>query len=131
MAMLTDNARGLFDAPNLVWATTQRPDGSAHSTVVWADVDGDDVRFNTAQHRVKAKHLRSNPQVSLSVLDPEQGFHWASVSGTAEITPEGADAHIDSLAKKYLGVDEYPFRNAEETRVIVRVKITDVLDSNG
>jgi PPOX class probable F420-dependent enzyme len=119
---LTDNARALFEGKNLAWVTTLRPDGSPHNTVVWADVDGDDVVFNTAVGRAKDDHLKANPQVSVSVLDPENSQRFASISGTAELSTEGADDLIDSLAHKYLGVDNYPYRNPAEQRINVRVK---------
>ena len=111
---LSANARDLFSAPNLGWATTLRPDGTPHNTVVWVDVDGDDVVFNTAVDRVKEQHMRSDPRVSVSVLDPENSQRFASITGTAQLSTEDGDAVIDKLAHKYLGVDSYPFRNAAE-----------------
>ena len=119
---LSDNARALFKGKNLAWVTTIRPDGSPHNTVVWADVDGDDVVFNTAVGRVKDDHLKANPKVSVSVLDPDNSQRFASISGTAEVTTDGADDLIDALANKYLGVDSYPYRNPAEQRISVRVK---------
>ena len=128
MTELSDNARRLFAAPHLAWATTVRPDGTPHSTVVWADVDGDDVIFNTAVGRAKERHLRANPSVAVSVLDPENAWHYSSVSGTAELTTDDGDAVIDRLAQKYLGVETYPFRQPDEQRVTVRVRVTSVID---
>nr|BFE79942.1 hypothetical protein GCM10020093_025430 [Planobispora longispora] len=121
MEKLTDDARKLLQRPVHGWAATVRPDGSLHSTVVWVDVDGDDVIFNTAVGRAKERHLRANPQVSVSVLDPEDAFHLVSVSGVARLELEGADRVIDGLAKKYLGVDTYPYRQPGEQRITVRV----------
>ena len=37
------------------------------------------------------------------------------------ITRDGADEHIDFLAKKYLGEDSYPYRQPDERRVIIKV----------
>lgn len=128
MTELSDNARSLFSAPHLAWATTLRPDGTPHSTVVWADVDGDDVIFNTAVGRAKERHLRANPQVAVSVLDPQNAWHYSSVSGSAELTTEDGDAVIDRLAQKYMGVETYPFRQPGEQRVTVRVRATSVID---
>ena len=108
--------------------TTLRPDGSPHNTVVWADVDGDDVVFNTAVGRAKDDHLKANPQVSVSVLDPDDSQRFASISGTAEVTTEGADDLIDALARKYLGVDSYPVHNAAERRISVRVKAVALVE---
>jgi PPOX class probable F420-dependent enzyme len=121
MAKLDDAAKALINRPIDGWVTLVRPDGSLHSTVVWVDVDGDEVLFNTAVGRVKERYLRADPRVSVSVLDPDDKYHYLSVSGTARFEEEGADAHIDRLAKKYLGADSYPFRQQGEQRITVRI----------
>ncbi|WP_018501058.1 PPOX class F420-dependent oxidoreductase [Parafrankia discariae] len=131
MGKLEDGAKALLEQPFHGWVTTLTADGSPHSTVVWVDVDGDDVLFNTAVGRVKEKHLRKDPRVSVGVLDPEDRYHVVSVTGTATLDTEGADAHIDRLAKKYLGVDSYPFRQPGEQRIIVRITPTKVIYSAG
>ena len=119
MAALDEKARKFLEQPFVGEVTTLRPDGSPHSTVVWVDTDTDVVMFNTAVGRAKERHLRKDPRIALIVVDPENVYRWVSISGTAELTTEGADAQIDKLAKKYLGQDEYPWRNPEETRVKV------------
>ncbi|RDI73687.1 PPOX class putative F420-dependent enzyme [Gaiella occulta] len=111
-------------------ATTLRADGSPHSTVVWVDADGDSVSFNTARGRAKERNILRDPRLSLVVVDPQNAYRWLAVTGTAELVDEGADAHIDKLAKKYLGADSYPFRTPEEVRVIVRIRPARV-DSMG
>jgi len=127
VARLSDAQRAFIeDNPFVGTVTTLRADGSPHSTVVWVDTDGDAVRFNTARHRVKAKHIVRDPRVSVTVIDPQDQFRWVGVTGTAELIDAGADAHIDSLAKKYLGADSYPFRNAEEQRVTIRITVEKV-----
>jgi len=90
--------------------------------VVWVDTDTDVVMFNTAVGRAKERHLRKDPRIALIVVDPENVYRWVSISGTAELTTEGADAQIDKLAKKYLGQDEYPWRNPEEERITVKIR---------
>ena len=123
MAALTDEQRSfLRDNAYAGVVTTLRGDGSPHTTVVWIDEEGGDVVFNTARGRAKDVNLVRDGRASVLVLDPNDQYKWVSVSGPVEMTEEGADASIDHLAKKYLGVDEYPYRNAEETRVIVRVR---------
>ncbi|GGL54115.1 TIGR03618 family F420-dependent PPOX class oxidoreductase [Planomonospora parontospora] len=131
MGKLNDDAKELLRRPVHGWVTTLRPDGSLHSTVVWVDVDGDDVVFNTAVGRAKERHLRADPRVSVSVLDPQDAFHLVSVSGTARLEQEGADAVIDRLAKKYLNVDSYPYRQPGEQRITVRVAPEQVIYSAG
>jgi PPOX class probable F420-dependent enzyme len=121
MAVLTDKARTFLQQPFVGEVTTPRPDGSPHTTVVWVDVDTDEVIFNTAVGRAKERYLRKDPRVSLIVVDPEDANRWVSVSGTAELDTNGADEEIDKLARKYLGADSYPWRTPEEQRINVRI----------
>jgi PPOX class probable F420-dependent enzyme len=124
MAQLDDKARKfLADNAFAATVTTLRADGSPHSTIVWVDVVDDGTpSFNTARGRAKARHLENDPRVSLMMVDPADQYRWVAIDGTAELTEDGADAQIDKLAKKYLDADEYPFRNAEETRLQVRIR---------
>ena len=101
---------------------TLNVDGSPQVTPVWVDYDGTHVRFNTAKGRLKDKNLRRNPSVALAISDPDNPYRYVQVRGrVTEVTESGADAHIDSLAKKYLGQDKYPYRQAGEVRVIYKV----------
>jgi PPOX class probable F420-dependent enzyme len=131
MAKLTEDALALLRQPIHAWVTTVRSDGSLHSTVIWVDTDGEDVIFNTAIGRAKERHMRKNPNVSISVLDPADAYHFLSVSGAARRETEGANKVIDALAKKYLGVDSYPFHQPSEQRVTVRVPPSKVIYSPG
>ena len=131
MAKLGEQQRRFLEEnPYVGIATTLRDDGSPHSTVVWVDVTNGKVGFNTARGRAKPRHLERDPRASLLVVDPNNPYKWVAVSGHAELTEEGADKQIDKLAKKYLGKDEYPFRNPQETRVSVRIKPEQV-DASG
>jgi PPOX class probable F420-dependent enzyme len=121
MATLDEKARKFLDQPFVGTITTLRQDGSPHSTIVWVDVDEDGASFNTAAGRAKPRHLERDPRLSLLVVDPEDNYKWLAVSGTAELTTDGADDQIDRLAKKYLGQDEYPWRKPEEERIKVRI----------
>jgi PPOX class probable F420-dependent enzyme len=131
MAKLTEKQAALFSGKNWGTVTTLRKDGSPHSTPVWIDTDGENVLFNTAIGRAKERHLRRDPRVSVAVLPAaDQQSGYVSVSGTAEITEEGGEAHIDKLAKKYLGQDKYPYLQPGERRVIVTIK-PEKIDSMG
>ena len=130
MAKLTDQQREFLANPFVGTATTLRSDGSPHNTVVWVDVEDDAVLFNTAEGRAKPEHLRNDPRVAITVVDPQNSYKWISVSGRAELTHDGADAQIDKLAKKYLDKDEYPWRKPEEQRVKVRIS-PEHIDATG
>lgn len=129
--LAAEHASFLRDNAYYATVTTLRADGSPHSTVVWADVDDDGLPgFNTARGRAKERHLLRDPRVTLTVVNPANGYHWVSVTGTASLDDEGADAQIDKLAKKYLNADTYPWRDPAEQRV--RVAITpDRVEAHG
>lgn len=122
MAKFTEQQKKFLDNPYVGIVTTLREDGSPHSTVVWVDHEDGAVSFNTAFGRAKPANLERDPRVALLVIDPKDPFRWISLDGVAELTTEGADAQIDRLAKKYLGKDEYPWRNPEEQRVSVQIE---------
>ena len=127
MAQLSDAQRAfLQDNPFVGTVTTLRTDGSPHSTVVWIDATDDAVLFNSPASGAKVRHIRADPRISVVVIDPAEMYRWVGVTGTAEIVEEGADDHIDRLAKKYLGADTYPFRRPGEQRVMVRITPTHV-----
>lgn len=130
MAELSTTQRAFLDNPFVGALTALRPDGSPHTTVVWIDAGDGSISFNTARGRAKPRHIEADGRVSLLVLDPQDPYRWLSVSGTAELVDEGADEQIDRLAKKYIGKDEYPWRQPGEQRVSVRIT-PEQIDSSG
>lgn len=122
MAATLDKYRDLFDKKTFAHVATVGGDGRPQVTPVWVDFDGTHVRFNTARGRVKDRNLQRSPSIAMSVQDPENPYRYVQLRGrVVEMTEQGADAHIDALAKKYLGKDRYPFRQPGEQRVIVKV----------
>lgn len=120
---IPDKYRDLFTKRAFASLATLMPDGSPQVTPVWVDIEGDMVIFNSAKGRQKDKNVRRDPRVSLALIDPENPYRYLEIRGrVAEITEQGADAHIDKLAKKYLGVDKYPYRQAGEVRVIYKIQ---------
>jgi PPOX class probable F420-dependent enzyme len=102
-------------------ATLNR-DGSPQVTPVWVDFDGTHVVINTAKGRVKHKNLEREPRVAVSITDPDNPYRYLGVQGrVVEMTETGGDAHIDKMAKKYLGKDSYPFRQPGEVRLVVKI----------
>lgn len=97
-------------------------DGMPQVTPVWFDWDGTHLRVNTAKGRVKDKNMRRSPKVALAIVDPDNPYRYLQIRGrVAEVTESGADAHIDSLAKKYTGVDKYAHRQPGEVRVTFKI----------
>jgi PPOX class probable F420-dependent enzyme len=113
---------GLFNKKAFASLGTIMPDGHPQVTPVWVDYDGTHVLVNTAKGRVKDRNMKRDPRVSLAVIDPDNPYHYLEVRGrVAEITEEGADQHIDKMAKKYLGQDKYPGRKPGEVRVLYKI----------
>jgi PPOX class probable F420-dependent enzyme len=126
--------RDLLERPTYAVLTTIMPDGQPQSTVVWADVDGNTVRVNTARGRQKEINMTARPQVSLLAMEPDNPFRWIEVRGEViEITEKEGEAHIDKLAREYVGAPGYYGHVADadlrqkETRVICRIKPTRVI----
>jgi PPOX class probable F420-dependent enzyme len=121
----------LLQEPQLAHFVTLMEDGSPQPTPVWVDVedDGGYVLINTAKGRLKTGNIERNPKVAVSVVDKANDWRYVIVRGTVEEQrEEGADAHIDKMAKKYIGQDVYPYRNPAETRVVLRIKPHHVLE---
>jgi PPOX class probable F420-dependent enzyme len=123
MAGNLDNYRDILDKKSFAHIATVGKDGTPQVTPVWVDFDNGLIRFNTARGRVKERNLRANPKVTLAVQDPDNPYRYIQIRGrVAEMTEQGAEAHIDALAKKYLGQDRYPFRQPGEVRVLVKIR---------
>ncbi|MBI4443748.1 MAG: PPOX class F420-dependent oxidoreductase [Acidobacteria bacterium] len=107
--------------------STLMPDGTPQVTPVWVDYDEGYVLFNSARGRQKDRNLRRDPRLALSILDPDNPYRYIEVRGRViAVTEQGADDHIDRLAKKYLGVDKYPLRRPGEVRLIYKVQVEQV-----
>jgi PPOX class probable F420-dependent enzyme len=122
MAAIPERYRDLFTKKAFAHVATVGRDGAPQVTPVWVDYDGSHVLINTARGRVKDKNLQRNPTVALSVQDPDNPYRYLQVRGrVVEVTEKGADAHIDALAKRYMGHDRYGNRRPGEVRVIFRI----------
>ena len=120
---LPDSARNLIEGKNFAHVATIMPDGSPQNTAVWIEMQGEAISFNTAEGRVKPRNLRRDARVAISITDAANPYLAAFIRGrVTSITPEGGDAGIDRLAKKYMGVDSYPFRQPGEIRLVVNVE---------
>jgi PPOX class probable F420-dependent enzyme len=126
MASIEGRARELFEAKNYASVSTLNADGSVHSVPVWVDVKDGQIAVNTARGRVWERNLERDPRITLSVLNLENPYEYVTVRGRAKLTDDGADEFIDALAKKYMGVDEYPYRSPDEKRVTVVIEAEKV-----
>lgn len=127
MALINPELHDLFHKKTFAHLTTLMPDGSPQTSPVWIDLDGEHVLVNSAAGRLKDKNMRRDPRVALSLTDPDNPYRALMIRGkVVDITTDGADAHIDALAKRYLGQDRYPYRGPDEVRVIYRIEPTRV-----
>jgi len=122
-AAIPEKYHDLFNKKAFASLATLMPDGKPQVTPVWADFDGSHVLINSAKGRVKDRNMRRDPRVSLALIDPDNPYRYLQLQGrVVEITEDGADQHIDKLAKKYMGVDKYPGRTPGEVRVIYKIE---------
>ncbi|HMS57792.1 MAG TPA: PPOX class F420-dependent oxidoreductase [Tepidiformaceae bacterium] len=123
MVSIPQSHRDIFEGKNFAHIATLMPDGSPQNTPVWIDLDGDTLVINTVVGRQKARNLDRDGRVALSVFDGANPYRYVQVRGrVAGKTTDGADAHIDAMAKKYMGLDSYPYRNDADKRVIYRIE---------
>jgi PPOX class probable F420-dependent enzyme len=122
-AAIPEKYRDLFDKRAFASLATLMSDGSPQVTPVWCDLQGGLVIFNSAKGRQKDKNVRRDPHVAIAIIDPDNPYRYLEIRGrVVEITEEGADAHIDKMAKKYLDADKYPYRQPGEVRVIYKIQ---------
>jgi len=115
--------RDLLGKKAMAHLATLSAGGAPQVTPVWFDYDGTFLRVNSAKGRAKDKHMRRDPRVALSIIDPDNAYRYLEIGGrVVEITEAGADHHIDHLAKTYMGVEKFPFHRAGETRVIYKIE---------
>ncbi|WP_135302262.1 PPOX class F420-dependent oxidoreductase [Haloarcula amylovorans] len=128
MPSIPEKYHDLFEKSTFAHVVTMLPDGRPHSMPVWVDYDAEDDRLlvNTERHRRKAKNVETDPTVAASMTDPENPYRFLSITGEVdEVTTEGAREHIDELAKRYMGEDEYP-QPIESERIILRIRADEV-----
>ena len=122
-AVIPEKYLDLFNKRAFANLATLMPDGSPQVTPVWCDYQDGHVLVNTARGRQKDRNMQRNAHVSLAIMDPDNPYRYLEVRGVVDdITENGADEHIDRMAKKYLGVDKYPYRQPNEKRVLYKIK---------
>ena len=121
--VIPEKYKDLFDKKAFANLATLNSDGTPQVTPVWVDYDGNYVLVNSARGRRKDKNIERNRAVALSIQDPDNPYRYLEVRGkVTDITEEGADQHIDKMAKKYLGAEKYPGRQPGEVRVLYKIK---------
>ena len=113
----------LLEGRNIAFVATLMKDGWPQITPTWVDLEDGKILVNTAEGRLKQKNISRDGRVAISVIDQNNPYHMVTVRGrVVEQRKEGADEHIDKLAKKYLSLDKYPLRSPNEKRIIIKIK---------
>ena len=123
MKPIPESHADILEKRSFAHLSTLMSDGSPQASPVWVDTDGPMIVVNSAEGRLKDRNIRRDPRVAISVIDPDNPYRSLMIRGrVAKIVTEGADGHIDQLAKKYMGVDRSPYHSPDETRVIYYIE---------
>jgi len=113
----------LLDKPVFWHIATNGPNDELQSSPVWGGWDGEHFMFSLTKGRQKYENLVKNPTVAVSGIDPENSYRYMEIRGTiVRIDDDSSNAFIDSMAKKYMGVDGYPFHQEGDHRVVMVVQ---------
>ncbi len=116
-------AEKLFKDKNLVFIATIMKDGSPQLSPVWANYENGHILVNTAEGRVKHKNVLRDSRVAISAVSQNNPLDMTTIRGKViEIVPDYDYVHINKLTKKYMGVENYPFRQAGEKRIVLKIK---------
>ena len=123
VAKIPESHAHILESKALLYLALTLKDGTPHVSPLWFNMEGDLIVINSAKGRLKDIVMRARPAVAAAIVDPENPFCWLGVRGrVVEITEEGAEANVDALAKKYLGVDVYPNRQPGMVRVLYKIR---------
>jgi len=125
---LTERAVKFIDGKNFASLATLLPDGSPHVTPMWVDHEGDMLLMNTAIGRIKQRNITRDPRVSITIVDSNNPYDRIIIHGrVVSQTEQGAEAHIDKLAKKYTGANKYQKASPNEKRIIIKIETLQIL----
>jgi len=128
MKPLPDSVKKLIETKAYATFATLGSDGAPHVATTWVDYDGDLVIVNTFDGSQKQKNAARDPRVALTIMELGVPFNVATIRGRVkEITAQGAEEHIDKMAKKYMGQDKYPRRSPGEKRILIKIEPTRVI----
>ncbi len=113
----------LLETTALVHVATIGPDGEPQNNPVWFDWDGEHVKFSQTKTRQKYKNVSRDPRLALSIVDPENPYRYIEIRGEVRKVEEDPDNDfINAMANKYLGLDEYPYHQPGDERIVVYVE---------
>jgi PPOX class probable F420-dependent enzyme len=113
-----------FRGKHFAFIGTINKDGSPQVTPTWIDLGQDGkVLINTAEGRVKQKNVSRDPRISISIINEDNPYSMVTIKGrVVRQTTNGADEHIDNLAKRYLNAEKYPSHSSTVKRIILEIQ---------
>jgi PPOX class probable F420-dependent enzyme len=129
-AQLTETARAFLGERRFAVLATINRDGTPQQTVMWYELQGDEIMMNTARGRLKDRNLDRDQRISICV---EDGQRFVTLRGTVALNDEQevAQADIKRLAVRYDGAEQAEKSAAnfrKEHRITLRMKIEGVLE---
>jgi PPOX class probable F420-dependent enzyme len=120
---IPENYLALLESTALAHVATIGPGGEPQNNPVWFDWDGEHVKFSQTKARQKFRNLNRNPRIAFSIVDPENPYRYLEVRGEVARVEEDPDLNfISAMAKKYIGVNRYPYHQPGDERVVIFVK---------
>lgn len=119
--MLSDDIRAVLDGTPIAHLATILPDGAPHSIPLWIGTAGDRVAFLTGPGSRKARNLRRDPRVAISVTPPDDPFLPVMLRGRVVEWLDGEEGWrvVDEIATKYTGA---PYGRDQE-RVVGLIEV--------
>lgn len=124
MAELDVSVRELLEGKNFAFVSTVNADGSPHVAPTWVDTDGAHVFINTSIGSVKARNVKRDQRVTIAITEQANPYNLAIIRGVVVMQTSGPSAtdRIDKLAKRYMGLDEFPDRKLATEQVTWKIK---------
>jgi PPOX class probable F420-dependent enzyme len=122
-SVIPENLADLLESKSVADVATIGPSGEPQVNPVWFGWDGRHLKFSLTTNRQKFRNVRQDPRIALSIVDPENPYRYLEIRGkVVRIDPDPDRAFINSMAKKYLGQDVYPWHQESDERVVVVVE---------
>ena len=123
MSVIPERYADLLKTNALAHVATIGSKGDPHSTPVWFGWDGNHVLLTLIKTTQKYQNLLREPRLALSIVDPKNAYRYLEIRGRVIGIEEDSDRHfVNSMAKKYLNQDVYPWHRPGDEHVVVRVE---------
>ena len=118
--MLSESDVKMIKEPNIAFISTLNKDGSSQVTPIWIDMEDDLIVFTTHENSVKNKNVARDKRVAITLVDRNDPLGLKGM--VVDQTTDNADNVLDSLSKKYIDEDIYPFRKPGVTTILVKIR---------